>query len=60
MGTPHFPKSKIKANETNEAKGDGDIATRASPVEGLLMNESVSGNGEVVVAKKYPILSPKI
>lgn len=58
-GTPDCPEGGTGAGEVNEAKDDGDVAARASPVEGLLMNGSAAGNGEAAAAEQEPIPSPK-
>lgn len=53
-GTPDCPEGGTGAGEVNEAKDDGDVAARASPVEGLLMNGSAAGNGEASAAEQEP------
>lgn len=34
-GTPNYPEAGTKADKGNEAKDDGDVTVRASPIEGL-------------------------
>ena len=58
-GTPDCPEVGTRAKKCNEAKDDGDVAIRASSVEGFLMNGSVASNGEDAPTEQDPLPSLK-